>query len=55
MVDVINELHSKVRYVAAALGLVLVSSPLWAQEQEFFHTSHRKDRIFPSVIRGGPP
>ena len=31
----------KIRSIAAALGLVLISSPLWAQEQEFFHTSHQ--------------
>ncbi|MDD9997370.1 MAG: hypothetical protein OXQ89_06450, partial [Rhodospirillaceae bacterium] len=31
----------KIRSVAAALGLALISSPLWAQEQEFFHTSHQ--------------
>ena len=29
------------RSVAAALGLVLVSSPVLAQEREFFHTSHQ--------------
>ena len=37
----IYEMHSNMRCVAAALGLVLVSCPLWAQEQEFFHTSHQ--------------